>query len=422
MAKTTQHNYAAKLKAAILNAAITGKLTGGTTGWKTVKLGEIGKWKAGATPLRGNSSYYEGGNIPWLKTGDLNDGIVVEVSEYITQKAVEETSVVLNPIGSVLIAMYGATIGKVGILGIEATTNQACCACQVNEKIVLNKYLFYFLLSRREAFKKAGMGGAQPNISKDKIVNTDFPLPPLAVQKEIVRKVEELMGLVEVVRKGGAKIRELGAKARAKILDRAIHGKLVAQDPADPPPSAPAATTTPPYPIPPNWKWVTLGEMADVQLGKMLDKAKTNGKEYRYLANISVRWGSFDLENLKTTFFTEREVEKFALQKGDILMCEGGEPGRCAIWKEKDSGIKYQKALHRIRLVGDLPEYVCIYFEAVHDSQLFVNRLTGSTIKHLPRERLIEMLIPLPPVAEQRRIVAKVEALLAVVETLTTPR
>jgi type I restriction enzyme S subunit len=95
--------------------------------WEWQKLGDIGTWQSGATPSRLNKDYY-GGDIPWLKTGDLNDGFIYEIPETITQKALEETSVKLNPAGSVLIAMYGATIGKVGILTFPATTNQACCA------------------------------------------------------------------------------------------------------------------------------------------------------------------------------------------------------------------------------------------------------------------------------------------------------
>ncbi|WP_290017500.1 restriction endonuclease subunit S, partial [uncultured Alistipes sp.] len=91
-------------------------------------MGEIGKWQSGATPSRLCKEYY-GGNIPWLKTGDLNDGYIYDISESITDKALSETSVKLNPTGSVLIAMYGATIGKIGILTFPATTNQACCAC-----------------------------------------------------------------------------------------------------------------------------------------------------------------------------------------------------------------------------------------------------------------------------------------------------
>ena len=163
--------------------------------WKWVRLGEIGDWGSGATPSRTNPEYY-GGDIPWLKTGDLTDGYIYDVPEYITRLALEKTSVRLNPKGSILIAMYGATIGKLGILTKAMTTNQACCACIVFPSIY-NLYLFYFLLANRTTFIKKGEGGAQPNISKEKIVNTLIPLPPLAEQKRIVEKIEELLPLVE---------------------------------------------------------------------------------------------------------------------------------------------------------------------------------------------------------------------------------
>jgi type I restriction enzyme S subunit len=163
--------------------------------WKWVRVGEIGSWSAGATPSRTQPAYY-GGNIPWLKTGDLNDGYVAYIPETITDLALEKTSLRLNPIGSVLMAMYGATIGKLGILETEATTNQACCACIPYEGM-WNKYLFYFLMANRRAFIKMGEGGAQPNISKEKIVNALIPLPPLAEQKRIVAKLEEILPLCE---------------------------------------------------------------------------------------------------------------------------------------------------------------------------------------------------------------------------------
>ena len=161
--------------------------------WKWVRLGEIGSWASGATPSRSNPDYYNG-TIPWLKTGDLNDSYITDTSEYITELALSKTSVRLNPIGSVLIAMYGATIGKIAILKTAATTNQACCAC-IAYNGIYNKYLFYFLLAYRKNFIKMGAGGAQPNISKEKIVNTIFPFPPLPEQKRIVAKIEEIIPL-----------------------------------------------------------------------------------------------------------------------------------------------------------------------------------------------------------------------------------
>ena len=135
--------------------------------WKWVRTGNVGSWSSGATPSRTNAEYYNG-NIPWLKTGDLNDGVVIEVLESISPLALEKTSVRLNPVGSVLMAMYGATIGKLAILGTPMTTNQACCAC-IPYGGMFNKYLFYFLMGMRKAFIKMGEGGAQPNISKTKL-------------------------------------------------------------------------------------------------------------------------------------------------------------------------------------------------------------------------------------------------------------
>ncbi|NLW23297.1 MAG: restriction endonuclease subunit S [Tissierellia bacterium] len=165
-------------------------------GWEWVRLGDIGDWGAGATPKRSNPNYYENGTIPWIKTGELNDGYIKHSEEYITEEAIKETSVRMNKIGDVLIAMYGATIGKLGILEIEATTNQACCACTPFNG-VFNRYLFYYLLSQRENLKNMSEGGAQPNISKEKIVNYIFPLPPLEEQKRIVKKVDSIMNMLD---------------------------------------------------------------------------------------------------------------------------------------------------------------------------------------------------------------------------------
>ena len=159
--------------------------------WKWVRLGEVGFWGSGSTPNRSCKEYYTNGVIPWVKTGELNDGIINNTNEMLTQKAVLENSMTIYPKDSLIIAMYGATIGKLGILNIEATTNQACCVCQTYK--INNHFLFYYLMSERNNFKKISFGGAQPNISKIKIIHYLFPLPPLKEQERIVKKVDELL-------------------------------------------------------------------------------------------------------------------------------------------------------------------------------------------------------------------------------------
>ncbi len=165
--------------------------------WEWVRLGELGEWCSGATPSRQHPEYF-GGKIPWLKTGDLNDGYIKDVPEFITEEGFQHSSTKINPVGSVLIAMYGATIGKLGILQVPATTNQACCACELFQGIY-NKYLFYFLLANRNFFIRKGMGGAQPNISKAKIIATTIPLPPLAEQHRMVARLEDLLPLCDAL-------------------------------------------------------------------------------------------------------------------------------------------------------------------------------------------------------------------------------
>jgi len=163
--------------------------------WEYCRLNDIGIWGAGATPKRGNSQYYNG-QIPWFKSGELADDFIAVSEESITKLAVKETSVRMNSPGDVLIAMYGATIGKASILEVAGTTNQAVCACTSWSEIS-NRFLLLLLKTYRPRFIAMGAGGAQPNISREKIIGTVIGLPPEREQHRIVQKVDELMALCD---------------------------------------------------------------------------------------------------------------------------------------------------------------------------------------------------------------------------------
>lgn len=165
-------------------------------GWEYVRLGDIGDWGAGATPKRSISSYY-GGHINWFKSGELNNGLMdYDSEEKITSLALENSSLRMNQVGDVLIAMYGATIGKTGLLAVEGTTNQAVCACTTFSGID-NKFLLLLLQALKPEFTNQGAGGAQPNISRVKIRMTTIILPPDEEQKAIVQIVNQLLELCD---------------------------------------------------------------------------------------------------------------------------------------------------------------------------------------------------------------------------------
>ncbi|MCP4398179.1 MAG: restriction endonuclease subunit S [bacterium] len=151
------------------------------------------------------------------------------------------------------------------------------------------------------------------------------------------------------------------------------------------------------------WKIVRLGDHVDACLGKMLDKNKNQGILHPYLGNKDVRWGSFHLSNLSQMKFLEQEHERYGLRFGDLIVCEGGEPGRCAIWKDEIPGMKIQKALHRIRPHRGLNStFLHYWFCYAGKFELLDPYFTGTTIKHLTGKALSELPIPLPPLPEQK--------------------
>ena len=158
-------------------------------GWKWKRLGDVCKTTSGGTPSRKNSEYFTG-NIPWVKSGELPDGIVAAIEERITQEAVAKSSAKLFPAGTLLIALYGATVGKLGILKEDATTNQAVCAIFPPETLD-TKYLFWYLRFVRSDLVAQAIGGAQPNISQGILRTLPIPTAPLDQQKRIVAEIEK---------------------------------------------------------------------------------------------------------------------------------------------------------------------------------------------------------------------------------------
>lgn len=213
-------------------------------------------------------------------------------------------------------------------------------------------------------------------------------------------------------------------RLRRFILELAVRGKLVPQDPGE---KAQRLTSTRAqlepesglFAIPVSWSWVTVGAVAKARLGKMLDKAKNRGSPRPYLRNINVRWFDFDLSDLYQMPFEDAELDEFSLRLGDVLICEGGEPGRAAVWDERSDGVYFQKAIHRVRFNKTVdPHFFVMALRASADEGRLTEYFTGTGIQHFTGRALDAYLFPLPPLAEQRRIVAKVDELMALCDRL----
>ena len=194
--------------------------------WCWTTMDRVAQWGSGGTPSRGNPDYF-GGSIPWVKTGELNDDYIFHTEETLSDDGLMHSSAKLFPINTVVIAMYGATVGKVGILGIEAATNQAC-ACGKCSSAIDYKFLFYYARSQKDVFIDKARGGAQLNISQEIIKSHPVPLPPIAEQERIVDRIESLFSkLDEAIEKAQIVIDSFETR-KAAILHKAFTGELTA--------------------------------------------------------------------------------------------------------------------------------------------------------------------------------------------------
>ena len=440
--------------------------------WEWVRLGFIGDWGSGATPSRTNKEYYDG-NIPWLKTGDLNDGIITNIPEKITELALEKTSVRLNPVGSVLIAMYGATIGKLGILNIPATTNQACCACL--PILVNNNYLFYFLMSHKESFTKKAEGGAQPNISKEKIISTLFPLPPLAEQKRIVEKIEQLLPFIEKYEQAETQLTALNTSfpemLKKSILQEAVQGKLIPQNPDDEPASVlleriraekqklikagkikkskhesvivtrdkipyeiidgeeRCIADEVPFELPDSWCWCRLGSISwyfDAGKSPNCIKQSVTGDEYGVITTTSIQIGYFDEKQNKVLPLNFEVNEDMKVNKGDILITRAGPMNRtgvaCVVKNIHYNLILSDKTI-RINMSDELfdKDYIVTVLNSPNIREQIIGLMSGMDKQqvNISQDKYKTVFIPLPPLAEQKRIVAKIEEIMPYINTIT---
>lgn len=194
-------------------------------GWKWVRLGDIVDWTSGGTPSRKHPEYYQYGTIPWIKTGELDDDVIMSSEELITPEAVDNSSAKVLPVNTVIVAMYGATIGKTGILGTEAATNQAC-ACAICNKLLHYKYLFYYLRSIKDSLIEQGKGGAQPNISQTVIKKRLIPLPEPALQAKIVDFIENEFRRLDEAKDQIQSVLDSSEERKQSILHKAFTGEL----------------------------------------------------------------------------------------------------------------------------------------------------------------------------------------------------
>ena len=276
-------------------------------------------------------------------------------------------------------------------------------------------------------------GVALSHLGVTTISSLPMPLPPLTEQKRIVAKVKELFAIADSLGVAAYGLENAAKRLDKKILDLAIRGKLVPQDPNNEPASelvkriaashrSPCKNQgkpiDPPFEIPDSWEWVRLGDLFQHNTGKALNRNGQTGVMHRYITTSNVYWDEFKLDDLRQMPFTEEELEKCSVKKGDLLVCEGGDIGRAAIWNFNQS-ICIQNHLHRLRPFVE----VCVsFFCFVLRLYKATNRLQGRGIglQGLSSRMLHNLPVPLPPLAEQKRIVAKIEELRTVIKSLTT--
>jgi len=288
---------------------------------------------------------------------------------------------------------------------------------------VESRYIQLFYLSEyvQTILSKECVGATMDNLNQSVLGAIPFLLPPQKEQRRIISEVDKWFALIDTLETEKEDLQTFIAQTKSKILDLAIHGKLVPQDQNDEPAIELLKRINPKFTpcdnahyenntieIPENWEWVKLSDIAVSELGKTLDKGKNSGTPHNYLCAFNVKWCSFDLFVIKKILLEKEELERYKVRKGDLLICEGGDVGRAAIW-ESDQDIYYQNALHRVRFKDEINQYFYLYVLQYYKSLGMIDDVSGGvTIKHFTQNSMKKLSFPLPPIKEQQRIVSAI--------------
>ena len=372
-------------------------------GWVWCKLDDIAYVGTGATPLTACKYYYENGNIAWINSSSTKVPFIAKASNFITQKAIEETNCLVYPKGTLVIAMYGEgkTRGQISELLIDAATNQACAAVRPYSEAT-KKYLKLFFEGNYLHIRVLAEGGNQQNLSVGKIQNYEIPLPPLDEQKRILDKAKELLLQIDNIEVGKSVCQKYINQAKSKVLDLAIHGKLVSQDPNDEPaiellkrinPKAEITCDTPQYgKLPKGWCLCRISSVVDIVNGKSQKNVESPTGKYPIYGSGGIIGKAMEYTCLAGSTIIGR--------KGTInhpIFVEEN------FWNVDTAfGMKANN-----QILEDKYFYCfCLYFD-------FSKLDKSSALPSLTKTAIGNLILPIPPLAEQQRIVARIEELFA---------
>lgn len=441
-------------------------------GWTTTTMGDALTWSSGGTPSRSRADYF-GGEIPWLASGELRDSLIYRTNETITESGLASSSAKWVPPDSVLVAMYGATIGRLGISRIPLTTNQAVAFS--TPSYLEAKYLFYFLMFSRPALVSLGKGGAQPNISQGVLKAFEFTIAPLPEQRRIVAALDSYFSRLDDASATLERVQRNLERYRASVLKAAVEGRLVpteaqlarkegrSYEPASellkrilverrrkweeaelakmiakgkPPkddrwkvkyvePTPPETEGLPE--LPEGWCWASVDAVGDVLLGRQRAPQYLTGRFTQpYLRVANIKDDRIDFSDVETMDFDDEHFAKYRLRSGDILVSEGQSPellGQSAIYRGEQESLCFQKTLHRFRPFdcGPSSEFAQLVFRSHVRNGVFMRLGSITTnIAHLTLEKFKASPFPLAPISEQRRIETETARLLSIADALET--
>jgi type I restriction enzyme, S subunit len=277
--------------------------------WKKVKLGDIADTSSGGTPSRASKEYWDGGSIPWIKSGQLKDCIIKEAEEFITEEGLKYSSAKMYKEGTLLLALYGATAGKLAFLGLEAATNQAICSIIPKSDTLHKKYLYYYLLFIRDKIISDSTGGAQPNISQNYVKQLSIPLPPLHIQQHIADVLDKADALRQ---KDQLLLQKYDELAQSIFYD--MFGDPVKNEKG--------------------WEVKNLDEVCNKITDGEHGTVKRTDSGRMYLMAKNIRDGFIDFN--ETDYLTDEDHQKIYKrcnpEEGDLLLvCVGATIGRCSL-------------------------------------------------------------------------------------------